>query len=84
MGMLSKVKQEAKEVGVGTLYFLIWFGIILTLKKLMLEAYPIEFYGFSTAVVGALIVAKVVVVLDKTQAGTRVGCSSCHWCGSFI
>jgi hypothetical protein len=71
MGMLSTVKHEAKEVGLVTLYFLICFGIILTLKKLMLAAYEIEFYALSAAVISALIVGKVVVVLDKTKAGTR-------------
>lgn len=71
MGMLSTVKEEAKEVGVVTLYFFFCFGGILTLKKLMLEGYQIEFYAFSTALVGALIVAKVVVLLGKTRAGTR-------------
>lgn len=71
MGMLSTVKHELKEVGLVTLYFFFCFGIILTLKKLMLEGYHIEFYAFSTALVGALIVAKVVVLLGKTRAGTR-------------
>lgn len=71
MGLLATVKHAIKEVGFVTLYFFFCFGIILTLKKLMLEPYDIEFYAFSTAVVGALIVAKVVVVLDKTRAGTR-------------
>ncbi len=71
MEMLTTLKHEAKEVALVTLYFFFCFGVILTLKKLMLEAYHIEFYAFSTAVVGALIVAKVVVVLDKTKAGTR-------------
>ena len=72
MGMLSTLKHEVKEIGLVTLYFFSCFGIFLTLKKLMLEAYHIEFYGFSKAVVGALIVAKVVVVLDKTKGGTRL------------
>jgi len=72
MGMLSTLKHEVKEVGLVTLYFFFCFGIFLTLKKLMLEAYDIEFYGFSRAVIGALIVAKVVVVLDHTRAGTRL------------
>jgi hypothetical protein len=75
MSMLSTVKHEIKEVGLVTLYFLTCFGIILTLKKLMLKGYEIEFYGFSSAVIGALIVAKVVVVLDKTKAGTRLDAS---------
>lgn len=71
MRILAKLKHEAKEVGLVTLYFLLWFGFILTLKKLLLATYDIEFYAFSSAVVGALIVGKVIVVLDKTRAGTR-------------
>lgn len=71
MKILTTLKHEAREVGLVTLYFLLCFGFILTLKKLLLATYDIEFYAFSSAVVGALIVGKVVVVLDKTQAGTR-------------
>jgi hypothetical protein len=71
MAILAKLKLEAREVGLVTLYFLLCFGFILTLKKLLLAAYHIEFYALSTAVVGALIVGKIVVVLDKTRAGTR-------------
>ena len=37
MGMLSTVKHEVKEVGLVTLYFFSCFGVILTLKKLMLK-----------------------------------------------
>ncbi len=75
MGLFSTVKHEAKEVGLVTLYFFLCFGIILTLKKLMLATYEIEFYALSGAVVGALIVGKVVVVLDKTWAGNRFDAS---------
>ena len=53
------------------MYFLFCFGIILTLKKLFLADYRIEFYALSGAVVGALVAAKVVVTLDHTRAGTR-------------
>ncbi len=75
MGLLSTVKHEAKEVGLVTLYFFLCFGIILTLKKLMLATYAIEFYAISGAVVGALIVGKVLVLLDKTRAGNRFDAS---------
>jgi hypothetical protein len=71
MGLFAKLKHEAREVGLVTLYFFLCFGFILILKKLLLATYDIEFYALSSAVVGALIVGKVVVVLDKTQAGTR-------------
>jgi hypothetical protein len=65
------VVREAKEVGRVTLYFLFCFGIILTLKKLFLADYQIQFSALSAAVIGALIAAKVVVTLDHTRAGTR-------------
>lgn len=71
MGLLTTVKHEAKEVSLVTLYFFFCFGIILTLKKLILATYEIEFYALSGALIGALIVGKVVVVLDKTPAGNR-------------
>ena len=38
---------------------------------MILATYEIEFYALSGAVIGALIVGKVVVVLDKTLAGNR-------------
>ena len=58
--------KEIKRVGLVTLIFLIGFGLILALKKLFLAEYSIEFSGLAKAVVGALLVAKVVVILDHT------------------
>ena len=72
MSLLSAVKHEIKHVGLVTLYFLVCFGIVLTLKKLFLAAYQIDFYGLSAVVIGALVVAKVVVILDSTRTGTRL------------
>ena len=69
------MSSPIKAVGLVTLYFLFCFGIILTLKKLFLADYQIEFYALSVAVVSALIAAKVVVTLDHTRAGTRFDAS---------
>jgi hypothetical protein len=71
MSWLPAVKHEIKEVGLVTLYFLFCFGIVLTLKKLFLADYQIRFYPLSAAVIGALVAAKVVVVMDHARAGTR-------------
>ncbi len=71
MKLLSVLKQEMKEVGVVTLYFFICFGVLLTLKKLFLADYQIEVQALSTAIISALIVAKIVIVLDHTRTGTR-------------
>ena len=71
MSLLTTVKHELQQVGLVILYFLFCFAIVLTLKKLFLASYEIEFYGLSVAAVGALVVGKVVVILDKTRVGTR-------------
>lgn len=65
------IARELRTVGLVTLYFLVSFGIILTLKKLFLADYHIQTYALSTAVVAALVAAKVVVTLEHTRAGTR-------------
>lgn len=79
MKLLSTLKHEIKEVGLVTLYFLFCFTVVLTLKKLFLASYQIEVQALSTAAVGALIVAKVVVVLDKTRAGVRFDATHPLW-----
>ena len=69
--LLVRLKQEAQEVGLVMLYFLCCFSVVLLLKKLLLASYDLKVSVLSTAVVAALIVSKVVVILDKTHAGTR-------------
>ncbi|MGR9108362.1 MAG: hypothetical protein ACU843_15690 [Gammaproteobacteria bacterium] len=71
MKLLAMIKREAKEVGLVFLYFFCAFGVLLALKKLFLADYRIEVQALSTAFIGALIVAKIVIVLDHTRTGTR-------------
>ena len=66
MGMLSAVKHEARHIGGVTLYLLFCFGVASTLNKLFLAVHQIEFSALLPTVIGALALAKVVVVLDKT------------------
>lgn len=65
------LRHEVREIGVVTLYFLVCFAIFLSLKKLLLEQYHVSIYVFHAAVIGALIIAKVVIVLEKTSFGSR-------------
>jgi len=77
MSLRSAVKNQLKQVGLVTLYFLFCFAIVLTLKKLFLAEHQIEFYALSLVVVSALIAGKAVVVLDHTSLGTRFDSSQC-------
>ena len=69
MSALERIRQEVREIVFVTVYFLGCFLLFLSLKKLLLEQYDIEISIFTTAVIGALVVAKVVVLLDKTSLG---------------
>ncbi len=72
---------EMNQVGLVTLYFMVCFTLVLTLKKLFLAQYAVDFYGVSTAVVAALVVGKVVVVLDHTRIGNRFDLTHALWLG---
>ena len=69
MKIFNFLIKELKESFLVSCYFFISFCVILLLKKLFLSQHGIEFYGLPIAFLGALIVGKVVVVLDKTSFG---------------
>jgi hypothetical protein len=82
-GALARLIDEMKQVGLVTLYFMICFALVLVLKKLFLAQYDVEFYGVSAAVVGALVVGKVVVLLDHTRLGNRFDRGHALWLSAF-
>jgi hypothetical protein len=63
--------DELKTVLFVTGYFLSWFVVVGMLKSLTLEEYGISYGAMGGALFGALVIAKVVVILDKTKAGER-------------
>lgn len=71
MGLLQRVKKEISEVATVTVYFLLSFLLVGTVRMLFLAEYAIQIGGLAKACVAALVVAKVVVVLDKTKFGDR-------------
>ena len=65
----KKIGNEIKSILLVTLYFAIWFVVLIVLKKLILIDYNIEFVGLSTALIGALIMAKVVLIMEYIEFG---------------
>jgi hypothetical protein len=72
MSFSDKLKHEFKSVLVVTLYFAAWFVALMVLKKLFLEEYDIAFSGVAQAFIGAAIMAKVVLILEKVPLGSWV------------
>jgi hypothetical protein len=63
---MQALKREIQKIGSLALFFFIGFGYILLLVKLFLEDYSIDTYVFSKAIVGALVAAKAVAIMDMT------------------
>jgi hypothetical protein len=72
MSLQQKLKSELKALAVAAVYFGLWLSSLLVLKKLTLDEYQIEFDGLSLALVGTLVLAKVVLVLEHLTLGAWV------------
>lgn len=62
--ILSRVKHELGEVIPPAVFFFVAFQLIAFTRALMLEEYGIRTSTFVAATIGALIVAKVVLIVD--------------------
>ncbi len=69
MPTMEKLKHEVNAMVVLMAYFGLWLGALVLVKYLVLAEYRIAFTGFSVALVGALILSKVVLVLEHVPLG---------------
>ncbi|HEY9115402.1 MAG TPA: hypothetical protein VIN10_11940 [Bacteroidales bacterium] len=69
MSFKQKLKKELISIGLTTLYFLIWFTVLVFIKELLLKEYKIEFNGMSKVFIGALVAAKVLLILENVPFG---------------
>jgi hypothetical protein len=65
----SKLRKELKELSLAMLYFAAWIGLLVMLKALILAEYQIEFRQWSAILVGALVLGKVVLILEHVPLG---------------
>ena len=72
MSFRRKLSEEIRAVALATFYFATWIGAMVLLKELILAEYHIEFHGLSMALIGALVLAKVVLVLEHVPLGSWV------------
>jgi|688.fasta_scaffold24886_4 hypothetical protein len=72
MSTKEKLQHELKAIVLVTLYFAAWLGVFMGLKVLILEDYQIHFGSVSAVLIGALILAKVVLILEYVALGYRL------------
>jgi len=71
MKLLQTIKNDYLELLPPAIFFFIAFTLILITKRLILSEYGISWTGFGAAVVGALMIGKVVLIVDKLPLVNR-------------
>ena len=69
MSIQQKLKHELRAVILVTLFFGAWLGVFMGLKILILDDYQISFGSACAVLVGALVLAKVVLILEHVPLG---------------
>jgi hypothetical protein len=72
MKILKKILEEIKIILRTAAYFAIVFVLMMVMKKLYLKDYDIEFTGLSQAIIGALVMAKVIILMELISLGPWV------------
>jgi hypothetical protein len=70
--MLKKILKEIKIVARTTAYFATVYILLMVMKTLNLKDYDIEFSGISQALLGSLVMAKVVILMEYITLGNWV------------
>jgi len=65
MKLLHKIKHDIIEILPPTIFFFLAFSLVSLTKRLILSEYGISWTGFGSAIVGAILVGKVVLIVDK-------------------
>ena len=72
MKILKAILKELKKIIRTALFFAIAFLLMMVMKKLDLKDYDIEFTGISQVLIGALIMSKVIILMDMIPLGPWV------------
>lgn len=70
MNMPEKLKYELKSLVIAFVYFALWIGTLMLIKKLILEEYHIQYQGLSAVLLGALVLSKVVLLMESIPLGS--------------
>lgn len=72
MSWKQKLREELESLALAAIYFGCWITALITLKHLVLAEYKIDTYGYSMVLIGTLVLAKVVLILEHVSLGAWV------------
>ena len=71
-GVKQKVIHEFEELAVITLYLAFFFCALATYSMLLLNRFQISYFTYGTALLNALVIAKVILIGEAVHAGTKL------------
>lgn len=63
------IKHELEEAIFPTIFFFLIFHFMMITEALILDSYNVQWVSSASALIGALIVAKAILIIDMTPAG---------------
>jgi hypothetical protein len=67
----QKVANEFEELAIITLYLAFFFCALATYSMLLLDKFHISYFVYGTALLNAVVIAKVILIGEAVHAGTR-------------
>lgn len=64
MKILESILKELKTILLTASYFAVVFILLMAIKTLLLKDYNIEFSGMGQALIGALVLSKVIILME--------------------
>jgi hypothetical protein len=71
IGLKQKIIREFEEVGVIFLYLAFFFCAIATYSMLLLNKFQVSYFTYGTALINALVIAKVILIGDYMHLGKK-------------
>jgi hypothetical protein len=70
-GLKQKIVHELEEVIILTAYLAFFFCALATYSMFLLGQFHISYFAYGTALINALVIAKVILIGEALHAGTR-------------
>lgn len=67
----QKVEHEFEELAVLTLYLAFFFCALATYSMLLLNKFQISYFSYGTALINAVVIAKVILIGEAIKVGTK-------------
>lgn len=77
----QKVAHEFEELAIITLYLAFFFCALVTYSMLLLDRFHVSYFAFGTALINAIVIAKVILIGEAVHAGTRFEGKALFWKG---